>query len=106
LEQLLTRTFFAERLVPLGGCPPTEIENRLLLDILDDFSASRGRVGLVDLEEYLKRFPESAWAISLHANLAEHCEYCGRVTAALEHWEKAWAATGDQHHQTDRRCTW
>lgn len=93
LEQLLTRTFFAERLVPLGGRPPTEIENRLLLDILDDFSASRGRVGLADLEEYLKRYPESAWAIALHANLAEHSENRGRVTAALEHWEKAWGAT-------------
>jgi len=49
--------------------------------------------GLAALEGFIEIHPGSAWTASLRGNLAEHYRELGRLTPALEHFERAWESS-------------
>ena len=87
--------FFGERIVQVGPQSASEVESRLVLDMLNLAAANQYANGLNNLEEYLAARTNSPWAPSLHAVLGKHYHSIGRDTLALQHWEAAWTATAD-----------
>lgn len=87
-RQIVTGRWFPEAL--RLGRQPTEAENQALLEALLAFAARTNRDDVSSVEEYLNRFPGSAWEASLRTELG--CEYfrTGRYSMALAAWEQVW----------------
>lgn len=92
LENKIRRLpIFSERIRWVGSVRPAEPENAALWDSLQ--RAPRSKEGLGAIERFLEAHPNSAWAASLHSNLALDYREHGFYTRALRHWERAWELT-------------
>jgi hypothetical protein len=105
-QRLLTNFYFPQRLVWVGDRAPSDIESHMLMELLDEWTASGRQIGLSDLEMFLAAFPSSPWAPSLHANLGQWYRSRGQSTIALEHLVAAWESsrvfsTGDGKRVAD-----
>jgi hypothetical protein len=91
--RIATNRYFPARLAWVGTTPPSQEESQLLWEVLEQWKASGGAVGLAELEEFVATLTNSAWAPSLRVNLGQHYRSRGQTTRALAHWEAAWDAT-------------
>jgi RHS repeat-associated protein len=66
-------------------------ENRALADALRRYAQAENLEDVSDFEAFLERFPNSAWRISLLAEVGGVYRKTGRYAKALTAWEKAWA---------------
>jgi len=114
-DQTTQTRIFPEPLVWVGEHAPETAESEALLAILGQLQREladpipvkivttnagiitatykRAPIHYPVLEQFISQHPDSPWTPSLRANLAEWYREQGRYTLALEHWEKAWAAT-------------
>lgn len=86
-EQILKTRTFREGLIWIGDKEPSETENQELLQVIAHLQQPEWTS---DLEHFLKKNPESAWAASLHYDYASFCRRTGRTSKALEQFEAAW----------------
>ena len=84
-QQVQAQPVYGAPLEWLGNRAPDEAESQALLSVLQDT-----RTGIAALEAFLKAHPDSAWAPSVHFNLAEQLNHQGRRSQALTHWAAAW----------------
>src|SRR2546426_6364942 len=82
-ERISRTYYFSQRLVWIGAQPPSDLESQLLLNMLEDWRVSKGRIGLGDLETFLKNYPSFPWAGSLRGNLGKYYLSRGRTTLRL-----------------------
>ena len=86
-QQILQMETFREGLVLTGNQQPTEAENKELLEVLNHLHEEWWTAGV---EQFLRDYPNSPWAISLRHDYASFCRRTGRTTQALTQWEAAW----------------
>ena len=70
--------------------PPSEVENRALLQAIAMFAARTDRDDVATLTAFLERFPGSAWEISLRTGLGGEYLRTGWYSKALASWEQVW----------------
>ena len=92
VDQVKGTLVFSSPLDWVGSEPPMN-QSGELLTALAAFEGSGTPAGLAALEQFLSKYPDSPWAPSIWMNLAEYYREHGRYSLALDHWEKAWAAT-------------
>jgi len=86
-QHILQMRTFREGLVWIGGKEPSEAENEKLLAVLNRLDEPSWTTAL---EQFLKDYPQSPWAASLHYDYASFCHRTGRTTKALDQFEAAW----------------
>jgi tetratricopeptide (TPR) repeat protein len=91
--RLAVNRYFPEPLLWVGVLTPTEVESRLLEEILESGKQRGSFETTQELEEFLDAVPDSPWAASLRSNLGYYYRVRGQYTRALEHWRAVWEAT-------------
>ena len=86
--EILQMQTFREGLVWIGDKEPSEAENKELLEVLKHLDEAWWPAGV---EQFLRDYPHSSWAVSLRHDYASYCRRTGRATKALEQWTTAWA---------------
>src|SRR5262245_26320005 len=81
---------FPERLEWVGESEPPDVESEALLATAAVFYTLGIDAGIEQLEQFLRSYPDSAWASSLHLNLGQYYNNLGRFTLAMSHWNTAW----------------
>jgi RHS repeat-associated protein len=90
-EQKITSiNVFEDRLRWVGETNPSPTETAALLTAVEAVQQKTAKDKFQSFQAFLKEYPDSPWAPSLHANLAFNLKESGRYTKALEHWETAW----------------
>jgi len=101
-EQVATTRIFSRPLSWVGEGQPNPAQSADLVVSISVFKNQGVNDGIASLEGFLRASPNSGWAPSLRAFLGKHYRDRGRYTLALEHWEKAWAATKDARDTNGR----
>jgi hypothetical protein len=86
-QQILQMHAFREGLVLIGDKEPGDAENKELLEVLNHLNEEWWTAGV---EQFLKDYPDSPWAVSLRYDYASFCRRTGRTTKAMENYEAAW----------------
>ena len=84
---------FPERLVPTS--PPRDDENRELVRVLDQWTASAPDDRARLIEDFVRDHPASPWRASLLANLAGLMSKEGYFSRAAAYWTQAWELARD-----------
>jgi RHS repeat-associated protein len=69
---------------------PTDTESLVLIDSLEKFRARAVRDDFSELENFLRNFPDSAWAISLRTVLGGEYYRTGHYSKAIDSYKAAW----------------
>jgi RHS repeat-associated protein len=93
VNQIERAPLFPSPLIWVGGTKPPDGESQVLCSDVTAFQTGGIDAGLDGLEQFLQDYPNSAWAPSLHVNMAEYYRAHGRYSLALKHWEAAWDYT-------------
>lgn len=80
---------FEEPLVPIGSTGSRE--NQALGAALRLFHARTNKADVASLTAFLSSYPESAWKVSVLANMGLIYRKTGRFSKALECWEESWS---------------
>lgn len=86
-QQILQMQTFREGLILTGNQQPTDAENKELSEVLKHLDEEWWTAGV---EQFLRDYPNSPWAVSLRHDYACFCRRTGRTTQALAQWEAAW----------------
>jgi RHS repeat-associated protein len=81
---------FAQPLVAKRGKSSVE-ENKALAKTMDIFSKRAVTDDFSGVEEFLGRYPDSKWSVSLLSNLATSYFKSGYFSKALQTWESVWS---------------
>jgi RHS repeat-associated protein len=81
---------FAQPLVAKRGKSSVE-ENKALAKTMDIFSKRAATDDFSGVEEFLGRYPNSKWSVSLLSNLATSYFKKGYFSKALQTWESVWS---------------
>src|SRR6266704_1170236 len=74
------------RITAMSGVPTNESETSQVRVL---FSSDNGDE-VAGLEGFLSAHPDSAWAPSIHAALADVYRFRGRNSLSINHWKAAW----------------
>ena len=77
----------------LGMVPPGEAESQELFEALGADRGQNFSEAVGGLESFLQAHPNSPWAPSLHAKLAEYYRRSEYSTLSLNHWQAVWEST-------------
>jgi tetratricopeptide (TPR) repeat protein len=100
--QITQARLFAQPLVWVGSTPPDQDEAQALWTALGLNPDSKNIDPVAGAENFIQTHPDSAWVPSLQANLARYYRSQGRYSAAINYWQKAWAATKDSSDSPGR----
>ena len=93
-ERIVSAPVFEEPLRWVSEEPPALEESEALWAAIDLMRQHGPWPGFEALEVFVQEYSESVWVPSVRCNLAHAYREVGRYTAALEHFQAAWAATG------------
>lgn len=102
-DRISRRPVFLEPLVWVGEKTPPLQESQELWEVLDVFNVESIAIGMSRLEQFIDKFPNSAWTPSLRCNLAEYYRQHGRYSLALNHWENAWNTTSPEESRNGKK---
>ena len=91
--QINQARLFSQALMCVGTNVPSASENQELYRAAGLDPAVQGNDVVNALDSFVKTHPDSAWAPSLQANLANYYRTQGRYSVALEYWDKVWSIT-------------
>src|SRR5450756_226692 len=87
-QEIFRSHAFAEPLVPTGEAGP--IENQALVDALQLFERRTNLDNVSPITEFLSRYPQSVWRVSLLTDLRIGYRKTGYFSKALAAWQEAW----------------
>jgi len=87
-QEIFRSHAFAEPLVPTGEAGP--IENQALVDALQLFERRTNLDNVSPITEFLSRYPQSVWRVSLLTDLGIVYRKTGYFSKALAAWQEAW----------------
>jgi RHS repeat-associated protein len=99
-ERIHQIRFAPELLIPVGDQLPTDAESQELLNVLTPVP---DQDWFQSVQQFIDARPHSPWTPSLRSAYAYACRDTGRMTPALEHWEKAWEATREYKDGNGKR---
>jgi RHS repeat-associated protein len=88
-QEIFNARVFDEPLVPIGGDPNPE-ETRALANALSRYASRTNFDDFSSLNDFLVRFPDSAWSGSLLLHVGVEYYNAGRYSLALSAFERAW----------------
>ena len=72
--------------------PASESENQVFWNAVEQIPKRGLGACELDLEDFLRKHPDSPWAASLRVNLGLYYADHARYHRAIEHWQAAWSA--------------
>ena len=90
-EEIESKAFFPERLIPLGA--PSASENAALAKAITVYSQDPHRESIDSLVAFIQQYPNSAWAATLDLNIGLIERKTGYYSKALTSWQTSWELT-------------
>ncbi|HTR41477.1 MAG TPA: polymorphic toxin type 28 domain-containing protein [Pseudomonadales bacterium] len=91
-NQVTYHPVFGQPLAWVGSQPPPGTESTALSADMNIFKTEGVPSGISALENFVNKYPDSAWKPAVNVNLAEYYRAQGRYSLALTNWEAAWNA--------------